>query len=408
MKTLCCFELKKIMRKRLNVIVMILGIALELFISVGRIYGTHEKDYEQKCYLQGKRAIDYSMNYNNSLTDVLTDNYITQFLKDYQNQVENSFEDSGSFDLFLKNLALMEVIGSTFSLQNGSWSPSTILDIDTSLKLDFYKSRQEKVAYFLNEGNKYGPMTEIEKTYWTKMSDQVTTPFSWGGMKVCDIIWDDVSDLFYLLFILVICLAPVFSGEYLNRTDAVLLTTKYGKNRLIRAKIYASFLFTCMYMGITSALSVGGTILYLGTQGKHLPVQIWSVTSPYNWTIWKAIWLNFSAVLLIALAVTAFTLLLSSRLKTSLATLAVTMVLLACTGYIPYSKSSRFLNKILLLLPEKCCSFKVVLNRFIGYQFGNQIVPYAAMIFVVYGTVIVFCLALTGNGFRKHQVGSRH
>ena len=47
----------------------------------------------------------------------------------------------------------------------------------------------------------------------------------------------------FALLAICIVIAPVFSGEYQAGTDAVILSAKYGKTKLVTAKIAASLLF---------------------------------------------------------------------------------------------------------------------------------------------------------------------
>lgn len=47
---------------------------------------------------------------------------------------------------------------------------------------------------------------------------------------------------FYLMFVLAVCILPVFASEYESGAAALLLTTKYGKTKLIWAKISAAVL----------------------------------------------------------------------------------------------------------------------------------------------------------------------
>ena len=45
-----------------------------------------------------------------------------------------------------------------------------------------------------------------------------------------------------------------------------------------------------------------------------------------------------------------------------------------------------------------------VLKTYNSYQFGNIIIPYPEMIFIVYTASTLLCLLCTGTGFQKHQV----
>lgn len=76
-----------------------------------------------------------------------------------------------------------------------------------------------------------------------------------------------------LCVILIVCVSPVFSEEYDWNTDAVLRCTRYGKSKVIRAKILASFLFLS---AIYTAFAVLNFCLYgavYGLDGANCDIQ---------------------------------------------------------------------------------------------------------------------------------------
>lgn len=78
------------------------------------------------------------------------------------------------------------------------------------------------------------------------MYEQVQVPFYFDYYDG----WERMSSSFSIFLalvvsaIIVISLSPVFSDEYSQKTDAIILTTKYGKNKVIVAKLISSFIFT--------------------------------------------------------------------------------------------------------------------------------------------------------------------
>lgn len=92
-----------------------------------------------------------------------------------------------------------------------------------------------------------------------------------------------------VLIMMIICIgiAPIFSGEYQSKCDSLILCMKYGKSRLVSAKIIVVWLFTtCVYWGITliySAVYLG----LLGTDGADLPIQLkylrYQLDTTYQW-----------------------------------------------------------------------------------------------------------------------------
>ncbi|MFD1904191.1 hypothetical protein ACFSQ7_09185 [Paenibacillus rhizoplanae] len=71
-----------------------------------------------------------------------------------------------------------------------------------------------------------------------------------------------------------ICIAPVFAGEYQTGADSVILSTRYGKSKLIKAKIGAAFLFALLIFTVNLLLAAGIQLAAFGTGGWNLPLQI--------------------------------------------------------------------------------------------------------------------------------------
>ena len=195
----------------------------------------------------------------------------------------------------------------------------------------------KKIESLLNADYTYGNYTESEKTYWLERAINIDTPFAWGNTMVWDIIWRSIDMLVYQFFVIGICIAPVFAGECQNRTDTLLLTTKYGKNKALAAKILISLAFTVLYITLCGLIGFIMNVLLLGTEGWNLPIQLWDTIYPYQWSVAVACAVNFGVILLIMLFLTAFSLLLSAVSRTPLVVLAVDIMLFFGTAFLPLS-----------------------------------------------------------------------
>lgn len=58
-----------------------------------------------------------------------------------------------------------------------------------------------------------------------------------------------IAIAFPALIVIIIAVSTIFSSEYSTKMDALILTTRYGKNRQIIAKLFASMIFTTMIIG---------------------------------------------------------------------------------------------------------------------------------------------------------------
>lgn len=403
MNQLLKFELKKILNKKSSLVAIALGLLLIIVSNLSLIRG--ESLYlDEKNHLDGVAAIKKQTEIENSLTSELSEEFLTRFLKDYQLQSENN-ADRDYFSIISTKTNLFSLIASNYTEWNANWSWEDLNKINTKNGIRFYERRIKKIDNLLNSEYSFGNYTQTEKDYWLQQAKSVTTPFKWGSKNTWDMIWNSITLLIYLLFVISVCIAPIFAGEYQNRTDALLLATKCGKNKLITAKIMASFIFTFAYVALCSAVSIGINIAILGSDGWNLPVQLWNTIIPYPYTALEICSINLLIIFLSAFLLTAVSLLLSSINKSPLIVLAVDVILFFGTLFIPFSKTSRLWNRILYLFPIHTFNLQDVLKTYNSYQFGDIVIPYLSMIFIVYILITVICIFFTRISFKKHQVG---
>ena len=113
------------------------------------------------------------------------------------------------------------------------------------------------------------------------MNEKVKTPFiyQWreGWMVVLSSTLTDLGMVMALF--LAISLAPVFAGEWHDKTSSLILTTKNGWKEIARAKIcsgiaFALELFVMLFVGNVSA-----QLFFLGTEGWDMPIQMIKLTA---------------------------------------------------------------------------------------------------------------------------------
>ena len=404
MKPLLKFELKKIFSRKVNLIAMSLGMLLIVFSNIALING--ESLYlGEDNRIEGVDAIKRQKEIENALTSELSEEFLTDFLQEYQQEIQKNPSEEYDYSLIASKSNLFALIAGNYTEFNDQWGWEDLNDISTDHGIGFYERRMEKIKTLLNADYSYGNYTESEKEYWLRKAEAIKTPFAWGSRDTWDRIWDSISLLFYQFFVISICLAPVFAGEYQNRTDALILSSKHGKTKLIYAKIIASFIFTLFDIVLCSIVSIGINVCMLGVDGWNLPVQLWNTIIPYQLTVIEACALNLVALFLISFSLTAVSLMLSALFKSQLIALAVDMLLYYGTAFMPFSKTNGLWNHIKYLLPMNSVELQNVLKAYNGYQFGNVIISYLWMIIIVYVLITVICLCGAGRSFRRHQIG---
>ena len=396
------FEWKKIFERRLNRTAMILGYVLVGVCVAVWISGTSYYDENAQAYIEGIDAVRMNRQRAGSQTDILSEEYITQLVREIQGHHLDLDSDEAYVEVIRPLGDIFMVTAKNYTdMRERTIDRNALNEIDLTDGAHFYEQRMRKITEFLNMDFSFGNYKEIEKAYWIGRAEKVKTPFQWGNRDIMDMVWDLVAPGFYLIFVVMICVSCVFSSEYESGAVYLLFATKYGKSRLIWSKIAVSILFAVGYMvvGIAVALGVIGGLL--GFQGAGLPVQLWDSVIPYNLTVGQTCAANFAVLLLICIAIVLVLLGCSARLRSSLATLVIGMTLMIAPAFFPMSRDSGLWNHVNYLFPVRAVDLKTVLGSFVSYTVGNHVISYIEMIVIVYTAVSAAALLVIRRAGRR-------
>lgn len=396
------YELKKIFERRLNIIAMISGYVLLAGCVFSFISGASFYDKETDSYVEGIEGIRLEQERAKEKEDEISEEYITRIVEEIQDYGMDLESDEAYMEVIRKMGDIFYFIAKNYTDMRESYADvNAIMEIDLTDGARFYKQRMKKITDYLNMDFSYENYSEAEKEYWIQKAENTIVPFAWGDKCIMDMVWNTVGIGFYLWFVIVICVSSVFASEYESGAASLLLTTKYGKDRLVWSKIAASVLFAAGYhfMGTVPAVCVIGVLF--GFSGINLPVQVWNSVIPYNLTAGQACFVYLAILLLLGITITLFLLFCSARIKSSLATLVIGMTVLIGPAFFPMSKSSGLWNHINYLFPVRAVDLKEILGSYVSYRAGDWVIPYVEMIVLVYTAIGIAALISTRKGFIK-------
>lgn len=398
------FEWKKIFERRLNVAAMLIGYLL-IGVCVYN-YISQENFYEEKTdsYIKGVAGYRLEQERAAKQTDVISEEYITRLIGDIQSHNMDLESDEAYMEVTRPLGDIFYFTAKNYTdMRENIINRNALNHVDLTEGAQFYENRMKKITDYLNMDFSYGNYKESEKAYWIQKAQQTVTPFRWGSKSVMNAVFDTFAIGFYLWFVVIICASSVFSSEYESGAAARLLTTKYGKNRLVWAKIAVMALFTVAYVSVGLLAGVAVIGLLLGFEGADLPIQLWNSVIPYNLTIGQACLGSFAMVVLIGVALVLILLCCSARLRSSLATLVIGFAIIIAPAFFPMSKESGLWNHINYLFPVRIVDLKAVLGSFVSYTVGDFVIPYIGMAVIVYGVIGCVALGLIWGGFVKKE-----
>lgn len=142
----------------------------------------------------------------------------------------------------------------------------------------------------------------------------------------------------------------MFASEYRDGTDAVLLAARYGRGRLVCAKLLAAILYATVLFTMGTAIICGVSFVFYGVEGASLPIQNYALASPYALTMWQAAAMYVGIFYLVMLGMLALTLALSALTPSTLAIIVTDVVVLFVSGLLP-SAGSGVLRHVFTLFP---------------------------------------------------------
>lgn len=403
------YEFLKILRKKSTRIVMVVSLILTAFLFGLPVI--RYQTYNQNGVIKGIEGITYNKDLYADISVPLTEEYITETIRDVQELFENSenvgYDGNEKFligDAYWNEIAprekLLNMIAKNYVNPNESVSYNIFPDLDVTDGAKFYQAMETKFDAQLNSSSL--ALSDEQKEYWSNMASKVDTPLQYGYYEGWEIIISSFELLMFAILVICIVIAPVFSGEYQARTDAVILSGKYGKTKLITAKIIASLAFGMVAFVLHIVVACGIPLMIFGVDGWNLPVQIANTTIPYPFTFLQATLINIGIVCLVLLAMIGLTLLLSSRMKSPYLVLIVLVPVLFIPMFLSPNGTTGAYNMTLFLLPYRAVMPE--LGKYISYQVGNLVLDIFSVRAILYIVLTVIMLPLARLGFKKHQV----
>ncbi len=409
MNLLVKYEFLKIVRKKSTLMIMLVSLLITAFLFGLPVL--QFQTYNQDGAVKGFEGIAYEKEQYKELPAELTDEYAAEAIKDVNKLFENpdniGYDGHERFlikDAYWNGIAprenLLNIIASVYALPGQSVGYNFLADLDPSDNLSFSEARKTKIKTLLNDSSR--KLSDEQKEYWSDMNSHVVMPFQYGYHEG----WKTIFTAFELLIfaILAVCIvtAPVFSGEYQAGTDAVLLSGKFGKTKLIHAKIIASLLFGVIAFTVHIIVALGIPLAAFGFEGFDLPVQILGMTIPYPFTILQAALVSLGVLYLILLAMIGLTLLLSSKMKTPYLVLVVLVPILFVPMFFTPTGTTGAYNLPLFLLPYRAATPEI--GKYISYQIGDLVMDTFSVRTILYAALILITLPSAKLGFKKHQV----
>lgn len=403
------YEWKKIWKSRLAQL-SIIGCGLFLVFcvwsSIMQISATNENGEN----FSGMSAVEVMKDTqkNIELTQKNVDEIVRQYLKYTSDPNTNSESETHQYlseevyrTFYLPNRDLLSLITNVYREPGSGSSMKEVLE--ENVGKDFREAQIKRDNTYIDLKKEQGRLTSSEANYWKEKTGNLQE-YQYGYHKGWSMILDTLTWPVLIMMIICIGIAPIFAGEYQSKCDSLILCMKYGKSKLIFAKIVSGWLYaTCVYWGITLICS-SVYMIFLGTQGADLPIQLKypAMSVGYNLTMGEAVVIALLLGYFFTLGIMGITLFMSALLKNTYAVIIVAFLLIIIPTFLSPDTGGYAWSHVLSLLPPKIADFSF--QSYTAYSIGNIVLSWPVMAILINAIVAVICSVLGYIVFRKHQV----
>lgn len=375
---LTAFEYKKIFKRKSSVVGIIFVIIFSIITCIIPTVGNH---YTNGVSTESKyEALMTDKSYAMKLAGRAIDsNLLLEMSEAYSHIPENAenYSSTAEYNTYARPYSeVYRIARSTFSSKSSVFNVEDASSMTYDKADSFYSSREKNM---IADMQSYGA-GEDEINFMLQKDSEVSKPivFSYSDTYRSLASFLYTSGVF-LVFVIAICIAPIFSSEYAGGTDQLLLTSKYGKNKLIASKLFTGISFSIILSILVIIFQTIIAFAIYGTEGFNSPIQLINALCCYNFTLGQTIIILMAVSVIACIFTASITMALSASLKSPFSVMIIMSLLNFVPMILDFKGSSpyiRVMQKIMMLFPARLCNIWDSFSSYMYNIFGNFIEPY--------------------------------
>ena len=326
-------ELKRVLKSKLTWILLALALLLSVLLAwlpTTYCYSNYTDEAGNEVNLTGLASIAHEKERQAEAAGIVTPQRVREAVETYQACLA-SYGVTESYDLpegvyereILPIAPLLHGVKEAFADPDTGMAPA-IMEIDPEQIDDYYSVCEARIASLMAMEQPDSPETQRKAV---EMYRNTEKPFEvYPGMNSTVLDYQNIMGFLVLLFCVVIA-APIFSADYQSGADDILRCTRYGRASLGIAKLSAALFISGTAFVICAAVHILVADSLFGWECTRTSVQMmYSIVTLADMNIGGLQFLFAASGLLSVLACVSFTLFLSARCRTTVSSLASSLV----------------------------------------------------------------------------------
>ena len=394
-KMMLLFEINKVLSTPVNKIaLLILAITLAV-VSYFAIISVSYTDENGKTF-SGPAAASRLREEKNKWAGYVTEDVLKTVLQ--ENSRINQSPEYLSTDVIQNNIAfskkqgfsdIREMINFAFSdFQEYDYYRTDSVSESEVGKL--YENRVESLKTWLSSDGISERWSQTEKDYLIRQFESLDTPlyyeYSDGWRSLLEYA---PTLIMFTVLVAGFLVSGIFPGEFSLKADSVYFSSRFGRNRGVRAKIGAGILLISVIYWGTMLLYTGIMLFALGVGGGSCVIQtgLGGWKSFYNITFFQKYLLSVMGGYVGSLFILSLAMLISAKTRSTVLAITVPFIL-TCVS--PFVGRIPVLTRASSLFPDMLFRLNTEMNGFLLYRIGGNIFSQFSVILVMY--LILTCV----------------
>lgn len=237
-------------------------------------------------------------------------------------------------------------------------------------------------------------LTREEIAYQTVQEDKVKKPFVYGYAQG----WDHMLEAFvYLHMILLlgiaVSLADLFTSEYHQKTDQLILCSRYGRKQFFYAKIAVGVTYAAACGAVMLLVLLLSAVCVYGPEGGDIAVQIYRPLCSRTLSMAQAVFLMGGICIALCILDAVLVMFLSETVRSAAAVMGIMVCAMLGTIVVQIPVGGRVVSQIWEMLPARIMNTESLWDGRLVLLGGIAVTNYGAalMLYLAAGMVLLLC-----------------
>ncbi len=407
-------EIKRVLRTRTTMVLLAAAFLLSFvmaYLPITYSYNIVKDEEGNMVKLKGFESIAYEKDLQADTAGDVTPEKVRRALESYQAcltkyGVENSYDlPEGVYEEEIYPYApLVHGLREAFADPETGIAPA-LGEIDPDEIDRYYEVCEERIASLMKMEQKKHPAAQEAAI---EMYDEVEKPYRFYPGYSSDAMDYQILLAFLILLFCTVIAAPVFTSDYQTGADDILRCTKYGKAEFAATKITSAFLICGISFALCAVIYILVSNSLWDRECTKTSIQmLYSIVNLPNMDIGQMQWFLMVSGLLSLLASVSFTLFLSSRLGSMVASLSTALLFCVLPVILYMALPGEVGSYFYSVLPAGGCGLQTsmlyALVEFDYWNIGNIAIWVPHVMLGAYVIEIPLFAGLAVHGYSRHR-----